>query len=111
MGTEVVSGVHPNNTYPLVDGELDPEQKRRLAARQDSERARGLEPTTEEKLVNEHPSNTPTADDPTAASSPQEVVEEVREQVAPDAAPVESAPSDAPAPDASTPDTQPSSDS
>lgn len=29
----VTSGVHPNNTYPLVDGELDFEQEKRKQAR------------------------------------------------------------------------------
>ena len=37
----VISGVHPNNTYPKVDGKLDPEQEKRKQARQASEFAAG----------------------------------------------------------------------
>lgn len=32
------SGLYPDNTYPLVDGELDIEQQKRLQARQESDR-------------------------------------------------------------------------
>lgn len=91
MDKAVTSGVHPNNTYPLVDGELDPEQKRRQAAREDSERARNRSTTPTSQGVNVNDTdNTPSQENPTGASSPEEVVGEVREQVASDAAPVES---------------------
>lgn len=38
------SGVYPDNSYPLVDGQLDFEQEKRLQARQESEWARGDRP-------------------------------------------------------------------
>lgn len=93
MDKSVVSGVHPNNTYPLVDGELDPEQKRRQAAREDSERARnrGTTPTAQGVNVNDI-DNTPSQENPTGATSPEEVVQGVREQVAAPTAPTESSP-------------------
>lgn len=34
------TGLHPDNTYPLVDGELDFEQQKRLQARQEGARTR-----------------------------------------------------------------------
>lgn len=37
----VVSGVNLNNDYPLVEGQLDFEQEKRLQARQESEFVRG----------------------------------------------------------------------
>ncbi len=40
----VTSGVFPNNTYPLVNGELDFEQEKRLQARQEHDRAEGRRP-------------------------------------------------------------------
>lgn len=36
-----ISGVHPNNDYPLVEGELDFEQQKRLQARQEHDWATG----------------------------------------------------------------------
>lgn len=42
-GGTVTSGVYPNNTYPLVEGELDFEQQKRLQARQESAWARDPE--------------------------------------------------------------------
>lgn len=41
VGGEVTSGVYPNNTYPLVDGQLDFEQEKRLQARQEHDKATG----------------------------------------------------------------------
>lgn len=38
--THRFSGLHPDNSYPLVDGELDFEQQKRLQARQESARTR-----------------------------------------------------------------------
>ena len=38
------TGVHPNNDYPLVDGQLDLAQEMKLQARQESEWARGERP-------------------------------------------------------------------
>lgn len=37
----VTSGVHQDNNYPLVDGQLDEEQERRLQARQEHDWATG----------------------------------------------------------------------
>lgn len=37
----VTSGVHVDNAYPLVEGNLDEEQERRLQARQESDFVRG----------------------------------------------------------------------
>lgn len=57
------SGLYPDNTYPLVDGELDEEQERRLQARQEHDRTpressddpyEDHPPLTEKYTTNDH---------------------------------------------------------
>lgn len=84
--TNRFSGVYPDNTYPLVDGELDFEQQKRLQARQESDRTRRV---SSDAAHAAHPPFTEKGPDRTLADSllPAEPVafEGVRDPAAPDA--------------------------
>lgn len=53
----ITSGVHLNNEYPLVNGEVDEEQERRLQARQEHDKATGARedhPEFTRRFLNDH---------------------------------------------------------